>query len=155
MLRKIKHYVKRTEDFIRYPAETMGISKLWMQIDGFIACAIYGCSISEYYLYHFYKLNRFGRREFINFRTWKRILASYNPKSAQERLENKENFAMEFDAFFRREWIAPNYHSTPDEVDQFCKNHKRCIVKPLGECGGHGIQLVDLAHVDPNTFMKS
>lgn len=143
MLQRVRQYFERANTFAEYPQSVLGVPRWFLHIDYALACLIYGCSISEYYLYQFYKLSIFERQEFLTLRKWTKLLRA-DPESLMDSIENKKNFLSRFNEFLCRDWVSPKLCATMETCVESCNKHRECILKPINECGGNGIEILEL-----------
>lgn len=55
---------------------------------------------------------------------------------------------MKFSSYITRDWCGPNCHEKEDFLD-FQTKHTKAILKPLDDCGGHRIHIIDF-EASPN-----
>lgn len=103
-----------------------------------------GCSVKDYMLYEFYKLNHFGKRQFFTAAKADRWFKKYNDPILLNELKDKEKALIKFNKFINRDWCGVTSKNTESDYEEFIKKHKKAILKPLDECGGHGIYIAEI-----------
>ncbi len=100
----------------------------------------YGADFSNYVSFHFYDLNRKGRRRFITFYRNERLWHLFS-KSAHKLFLDKSSFNEEFKQFILRKWMDTRKESQ-DNIIRFIESQGEVIVKPVDSCMGIGIHKV-------------
>lgn len=98
----------------------------------------YGSTISDYFLFRFYKKNHLGRKEFMTAKDKRRFYAAVNDKVLRYDVQNKDVFNEKFAEYIKRDFICIPECSV-DEFKTFVNNHGSVFVKPIGTGGGEGI----------------
>ena len=83
----------------------------------------------------------------------KKWLDKNNDPVQSELLLNKEKTLVKFAKYMKRDWCGCEYNNTMEKYEDFSRRHPKGIVKPLLECGGHGIELVDTQHAGGNLYL--
>lgn len=109
-------------------------------IDLVVCFVCYGADFSNYVSFHFYDLNRKGRRRFITFYRNEKLWHIFS-KSAHEKFLDKASFNEAFKPFILRDWLDTRKNSQ-DKVLGFIKSQGNVIVKPVDSCMGKGIHKV-------------
>ena len=148
---KLKRLMARFDQLAQYPMEEYGYSKLWLLWDYAWAWLFHRCSFTDYFLFRFYQLNRQGRKEYICL--WAmRDFHRKNPSTSFHDFEEKDRFLDRFDAFVHRDWVGRAVRGSREEWHDFCRRHKRCILKRRTDFGGHGAELADLDEATCDTL---
>lgn len=142
----IKSLLKKLIELADRVNKEEGYNKIRMYLGFLASYIIHGCSITEYFLYGFYKLNFFSKRTYITSRKQKRVAYWFNSKEKAELFDNKFHFNSFFKDFINREWICTE-NSNKEDIFNFIKKHKNVIVKPLGSAQGIGIFKVSFESV--------
>lgn len=103
----------------------------------------YRCTVKDYIMYEFYKLNRFGRNQFFTGGRADKWYSKNNDPVLMNELKNKEKTLVKFSDYINRDWCGPSYHQAKDFLN-FQKKHEKAILKPLDDCGGHGVRIINL-----------
>ena len=115
----------------------------------------YGASIEDYRSFHFYRLNDFGRREFLCKNSYMTLRERINPAGAEwDTLFSKSKTNKLFHEFLGRNYIDCGEVSE-EQILAFLKEHDRFIVKPDGEYAGTGVYVTSIAELaDPLDFCR-
>lgn len=115
----------------------------------YILCSyIYGCDLSEYFIYEFFKLNYAERRLFVTRRSKFKIYKKFNNNEFSHDIFNdKSRFNEKFESLLGRKYLfCPN--ATIDEIIGFILNLGRIIVKPTSLKGGEGIFIKSVSEIN-------
>lgn len=137
----IKSLLKKLIELADKVNKEEGYSKVRMYFGFFINYIIYGCSITEYFMYGFYKLNCYAKRKFITSRKQKKVAYWFNPKEKAEEFDNKYLFNKKFNSFIKREWMY-TYKSNEKVLKQFLEKQGQVIIKPVNGACGEGIKKI-------------
>lgn len=126
-------------------------SKRWLlfhYVDYIFSKLLYpGLDGMDYFAYEFYNFSRSKRKTFITEGYLKKMDRKFNLREecmyASEILLDKAKFNEYFSKFISRKWICAK-NMTIEEFNSFCKGLEMVIVKPLEECGGHGIYEISI-----------
>lgn len=122
---------------------------LW--VDYLCALLVHGASISDYFAYGFYKLRFNGRREYITYRRYHKILRKCNKQEDIAICRDKMSFNSKFSDLLGREWIDFNEVSY-DEFESFIGRHNVFFMKDVSGCWGMGIKRYCIEEIDVKTF---
>lgn len=101
---------------------------------------IYGVTPNEYVGFGFYAKSKFEKRTFYTARHTNKYEKKLNDSSFSNIFWDKKQFNITFSDFINRDWIyVPD--STLEQFEEFIKNHKKIIVKPMGGSSGSGIHI--------------
>ena len=115
----------------------------------------YGASIEDYQAYNFYRLNDFGRREFLCTNSYMSMRDLINPKGVEwDILSSKNKTNKLFHEFLGRSYIYCGEVSE-EQIMAFTKEQGKFIVKPDGEYAGAGIYVTSFDELeDPLGFCR-
>lgn len=115
----------------------------------YIFCSyIYGCDLSEYFIYEFYKLNHAERNTFVTRRNKFKIYKNFSANNESRNIfNNKARFNIKFKDLIRRRYLYSN-ESTIEEIIDFIMSLDRIILKPILLRGGEGIFIVATSEID-------
>lgn len=107
-------------------------------------CAIkYGSGYMDYFEFEFYLLNSEERSTYLTGRYNNEIVKKYNKKEDWYKLDDKVEFNKIFRDFLGRGFIDLRDASFKD-FKEFISGKEKIIVKPLSNCGGKGIEVVEI-----------
>lgn len=149
---KIRRHMARFDE-LSATARENGYSKAYLMADFARAYIVHGSTITDYFLYEFYKLNHRGRKQFVTLRSMLPIVR-HNPKEAHPAFNDKDVFLERFDAFVHRDWIGRVRRGSREEFDAFCDKHSEFVVKPRCGNSGDGIHKVSLAETDREALWR-
>ena len=133
--------------------ERTGITEKILMKD-MICCYIkYGASVEDYRSFHFYKLNDFGRREFLCKNPYLSLRKRINPFGTEwDILFSKRKTNKLFPEFLGRCYIDCGEVSE-EQILAFLKEYGKVIVKPDGEYAGKGVYVTSITELtDPLGF---
>lgn len=133
---------KRLEEYRQLLPEHFHKPTYLLLLDMAFSFLKYRCTVKDYMIYEFYKLNSFGKKQFFTGGLADRWYEKNNDPVLMDELKNKEKTLIKFSSYITRDWCGPNCHGKEDFLD-FQKKHTKAILKPLDDCGGHGIHIVD------------
>ena len=137
-----------------YIGETSLVYTVYLWFDYFIALIFYGTSISDYFAYGFYKLRRNGRKEYITYRRYHKIMQIANAKRDIDICRSKIKFNQYFSDILGRDWIDVNNISFEDFKD-FILKHEYFFVKEILSFRGIGVKKIKALEIDNiNTFYE-
>ena len=106
-------------------------------------CAlIYGAGPYDYQEFEFYNLNHKERKTYLTRAKNVKIVRAFNQPDSRYKFDNKEEFNKIFDNYLKRDWLV--LKDNFDSFQEFCKNKKDFIAKPLDGSGGKGIELIEI-----------
>ena len=115
-------------------------------------CAIkYGAGPYDYQEFEFYNLNSKERKTYLTRAKNVKIVRNYNLKSSWYKFDDKVEFNKIFNKYIKRDWLYLNKDNY-QEFENFCKNKKDFIAKPLDGSGGVGIELIEVKKNNKETF---
>ena len=107
--------------------------------------AFYASSYREYFLFDFENQSEASKREYV---CWYELEDYYNCMNAlgnPDVFDNKHLTVQHFKPFFKRDTLSVFRLSDKTSFCAFMNRHRRCILKPLLEFGGKGIQILELS----------
>lgn len=112
-----------------------------------IHCGLkYQAGYYDYQEFEFYLLNKEQRETYLTRGKNNSLVNKYNNKKFWYILQDKIEFNKTFDKYLKREWIDLR-ESSVEDFEKFLKNKKKVVAKELDNCGGKGI---DVINVDKN-----
>lgn len=115
-----------------------GISMLTLWVDSTWSFIVYGCTIRQYSLGHFYKLRSFERKRVLTYRKLFKLIRNTNNPAYIKYLENKELFNLHFAKFVNRKWTTSS-KLDKDSYENLCGLESGIIVKPQDGMEGNGV----------------
>ena len=107
-------------------------------------CAVkYGSGYMDYFEFEFYLLSNDERKTYLTGRYNTEIVRKYNKKEDWYKLDDKVEFNKIFHEYLGRDFIDLKESSFKD-FKEFVENKDKIICKPLNNCGGKGIEVIDL-----------
>lgn len=107
-------------------------------------CRIYyEIAYQEYFLFHFDKLNKKGRKEFLGDKERVRLCNSMTTEETKSIFNVKYNTYTTFKDFFKREIVKISSSEEYDIYLEFINKHKEFIIKPIKSSFGRGIKCID------------
>lgn len=125
-----------------------GISRIHYFFDYGLNALRFGCSALDYDLYNFYDLNSNGKRSFITLGQRAKLDSSRNTEGMLKIIDDKEESLMYYASFMKRDWCGQKYHCSKDEYNEFCKKHKKAIIKNASGSCGIGVKIVSTSEED-------
>lgn len=101
----------------------------------------FGISFNEYFMYHFWELNKYGREQFINFKLLYGYCDYLNDSKVRDTFEDKFSLYKLLKQFFKREVLGVYNSSDYDLFVQFISKHNSFIYKPNKGYQGRGIKI--------------
>ena len=125
-------------------------------LDWVFSFIIYGASISDYFSFSFYDKNHAGRKKYVTYRKYRRILSVANDSSAISVCRSKLQFNEYFKDFLHRKTIAFSDISE-DSLRRWLSNiHGRSLfVKEAYSFRGKGVQKINVDNIDVPEFYKN
>lgn len=107
---------------------------------------------SEYHMYHFEKLDKGSRREFIPLREAKKIQEKLNTYKDSAVFYSKGDTYKAFKKFYKRDVVEIKNYSEDEYITmkELCNKHIKLIFKPYDGAEGHGIEVLSVK--DKNFF---
>lgn len=107
-------------------------------------CALkYGSGYMDYFEFEFYLLNDEERSTYLTGRINNEIIKKYNNKEYFNKFSNKVEFNKIFNKYLGRSYIDLSTCSFK-EFKEFILDKDKIIVKPINECGGKGIEVIEI-----------
>ena len=108
-----------------------------------IFCRLYyQIEYKEYFFYNFGNLSDAERKQYVGFYELKQYFRNLNKYGHPEIFDNKENTYLHFKDFFSRDVLCVRDAEQEDAFASFLNRHSPCVLKPLKQYGGKGIQLL-------------
>lgn len=109
-----------------------------------IYCGLkYQAGYNDYLEFEFYLLNKEQRKTYLTAGINNSIIKKYNDKGYWHLLDNKIEFNYRFERYLNREWLDLRKASN-NEFEEFAKAHKIMMVKPIDDCGGNGVEKIEI-----------
>ena len=145
LLKRIKGMnYKQMFDTIDFVHTKNNKSKISIFFD-IIHCGLkYQAGYMDYKIFEMYNLNEEQRKTIITRGINNKIVKKYNNPEYTKYFSNKIEFNKKFNKYLLRNWME----LTGDEENYqhfvaFCDKHKNILVKPLSECCGKGVEIID------------
>ncbi len=154
----IKRFVDRFNQLYATYIGKDGICKPFMKLGYFIdyisAFVCQGASLNDYFAYAFYKLRPSGRREYITYRRYHKIMRVCNDPVDIKYFRDKSEFNNVFRNNLGRESINLD-ETTQKAFSSFFARHKEIFVKEVRGFRGNSVKLYSLADTDPDELLKA
>ena len=109
-----------------------------------IYCGLkYQAGYNDYLEFEFYLLNGKQRKTYLTAGKNNEIVRRYNNKEYWHLLDNKTEFNEIFNKYLKRDWLDLT-KATLEEFKDFVSKHEVIIVKPIDDCGGNGVEKIDV-----------
>lgn len=109
-----------------------------------IYCGLkYQAGYNDYLEFEFYLLNSKQRKTFLTAGINNSIIKKYNAKQYWHIFDNKIEFNYRFNKYLKRQWIDLR-KATLEEFKTFVSQHNIIIVKPIDDCGGNGVEKIEI-----------
>lgn len=109
-------------------------------LDSFVCLLLYGASLNDYFVYGFYKLRPNGKREFITYRKYHKIMRKCNDKNYIKYFRDKSEFNKRFAKYLHRDSIDLDVTSEKDFV-AFFEKHGIVFVKEVLGFRGSSVKM--------------
>ena len=153
----IKRFVDRFNQLYATYIGKDGICKPFLKLGCFIdyvsAFVCQGASLNDYFAYGFFKLRPNGRREYITYRRYHRIMRVCNDPKDIKYFRDKSEFNQVFKAFLGRENIDLDT-TTPEEFRSFFEAHKEIFVKEVMGYRGSSVKLYSITDTDADELYR-
>lgn len=138
---KLEHFHFQLQDFTEI-SYRYNRSKIICALH-YISCSyIYGCDLSEYFIYEFYKLRHIERKLFITrFNKFKIYKQFREKKEILTVFGEKPIFNKYFNQLLKRSWLDSS-NSSIDEIVNFLSELDYVMIKPPAGLGGKGIRKI-------------
>ena len=130
------------------------LSKIWYCIDYAFAFLFQGASFNDYFAYGFYKLRPSGRREYITYRRYHKIMRVCNDPKDIKYFRDKSEFNKVFAANLGREHLDLNT-ATEDDFISFFAKYKEIFVKEVLGFRGNSVKKYSLSNTDATELYKT
>ena len=107
----------------------------------------YQAGYNDYLEFEFYLLNSKQRKTFLTAGINNSIIKKYNDKQYWYVLDDKIVFNKTFNKYLKREWLDLRQTSL-EQFEKFTKNNQVIMVKPIDDCGGNGVEKIDVEKED-------
>ncbi|MBQ1813183.1 MAG: hypothetical protein II119_04480 [Bacilli bacterium] len=146
---RIKQYFKR----IAEAANRNNKSSFLMFIDIILWYVFYGCTLTDYLNYEFYKRSFKERKMYAVVRTQGKFYERINPSQYKEFFTVKPNFMKNFKEYVGRDYFIPE--NGIDKLKLFLKNNKEFMIKPIDGLGGADVKKMSSKEVkNLDEFLK-
>jgi len=103
----------------------------------------YQAGYNDYLEFEFYLLDSKQRKTYLTAGVNNSIIKKYNNKAYWHLLDNKVEFNYKFQNYLNRNWLDLRKASV-ENFGEFAKTHKIIIVKPIDDCGGNGVEKIEM-----------
>lgn len=128
--------------------------KIIYWIDYFLSFVFYGASINDYFMYGFYKLRPNGRKEFITYRKFHKIMDICNRKDCIKYFRDKSEFNKRFAAYLHRDSIDLNETSL-EAFKSFFEKHGDVFIKEVLGFRGSSVKMYSKDDCDLESLYNS
>lgn len=148
---QIRHFLNEQSDFkalFEDVAKQYGIPRFILKLDSIYCRFRYGSPTAQYIGFQFYRMNRYGRNQYMTDHRIKKVTKILNnaPKEEKDILNKKHLFNRTFNEYIERKWIyVPE--ASEEDIYQFLKNNTEVIGKPDDKKKGEGIRKIHCAEV--------
>ncbi|MBQ1502122.1 MAG: hypothetical protein IIZ45_05870, partial [Firmicutes bacterium] len=101
-------------------------------------------SPNEYFRYKFEYLSKKGRHQYVGKAELSRLRKLGNPRLTNDKYESY----VAFRPYYKRDAVLIGSREDEALFNDFCDRHPVFFLKPLSDCGGHGVQRIDLEGMD-------
>jgi|LSQX01.2.fsa_nt_gb hypothetical protein len=119
----------------------------WLMIDYFVAFLVHGCSITNYFVYGFYKMRHAERKKYVTWRRQRWIYRRCNQKEYGYLLRDKDHINRIFDPYLKRDWMLTRGMQRSTFM-AFLERNPEFIVKPVLGTEGRDIQKISVEGMD-------
>lgn len=116
--------------------------KVIILIDLAFSIIIYGCGITDFFQYQFYKRKHRERKDFIVHRKRMWLVKHLNDKNDRKIFDQKPVFNKLFNDYLGREWLDITTSSF-DDFYKFTNKFNKFLVKPVSGSHGIGIRILE------------
>ena len=120
-----------------------GKFKVFILLDMIYCAVVHGSGYMDYFEFEFYLLNNKERKTYITSNINNNIIKKYNDPKYNYIFDNKAVFNDKFKKYLKRDFINLESSMLEDFL-RFTQNKKKLVVKPLNECGGKGVEIINL-----------
>ena len=120
------------------------LKRLWVFIDYLFSFLFQGASLKDYFAYGFFKMRPCGRREFITYRRFHRIMRICNDQRMIKVFRDKSEFSTVFNEYIFQEQLDLNA-STQEEFCSFFEKHQEIFVKEVMGFRGNAVKMYSLS----------
>ena len=122
-------------------------------VDYLLSFVFYGASINDYFMYGFYKLRPNGRKEYITYRRFHKILDVCNNKKDIKYFRDKSLFNSRYAKYLHREGLDLN-NCTEEQFISFLKQHQEVFVKEVMGFRGNSVWHYVTSQTDASELYK-
>lgn len=101
----------------------------------------YQAGYYDYQEFEFYNLNKEERKTYLTRGKNNEIVKKFNDKNSFHKFEDKTEFNSIFNKYLKRKWMVLDEKNFSD-FEEFIKESKEIIVKPINDEGGHGVEKI-------------
>ncbi len=157
----IRYLLKRMKDsdFSRYQnaaariSKSTGKNKHLLLADMITSTLKYGSGPVDYETFEMYSMNAKEKADILTIGKNNKLVKELNDPDFLPYFEDKYEFIKKFNKYIRRSWAMIG--DSREEIHEFLKDKNRIIVKPLDECCGRGIRIVNLKDYDSTDKLLS
>lgn len=140
----LKYFISRFNELYRSFLDKEGsgnaFTKLWVFVDYMFALFFWGASLKDYFAYGFVNLRCRGRRDYVTYRKYHRIMHICNDPKGIGIFRDKSEFNRVFGEYLGREHIDFST-TTQEEFRAFFNKYKEVFIKEVLGFRGIGIKV--------------
>lgn len=125
--------------------------RVWCFLNWMLDFLLYGTTPNDFFAYSFYKLNFWGKNEYITFRRYHMIQNRCNDKNLIKYMRDKSLFNEKFKDFLHRDSLDVN-QSNKEEFVAFFKEHQSVFVKDVLGFRGKSVNMYSYDETDADTL---
>ena len=113
-------------------------------IDWLLCLLFLGASAEDYFIYKFYELSWYSRKQFVTEVKSMFLIRKFNHNGKQGRniVEDKSKFDVVFKNYIKRNAVFSN-NLTMEQFEDFVKRNNQVIIKPINGFNGNGIFILN------------
>lgn len=120
-----------------------GKNRVWLFFDMTWCIFRYKMGYSDYHCFGFANVRGKNRKTFLRMDDNVTLSSRLNSRELYNLFDDKAEFDKAFSEFTGREWLDLRVASR-DDFRAFCGGKSRFFAKPVNECGGTGVERIDL-----------
>lgn len=120
-----------------------GKNRVWLLFDMTWCIFRYQMGYSDYHCFGFANVRGKKRQTFLKMNDNITLSKKLNSRELFDMFEDKALFDKAFSEFLGREWLDLR-EASKDDFKSFCKGKTRFFAKPANECGGTGVERIDI-----------
>lgn len=123
------------------------LKRVYLYLDLAYSIVVYGCGITDYFQYQFYKRKAGERKDFIVHRKRMWLVNRFNDPEGRKIFDHKPSFNWTFNQYLGRAWLDIS-KSTFEDFKVFAKQTARFLVKPAVGSHGIGVRVIYKVEID-------